>query len=147
MNAFVQFSQGTKVFNLFREYADDAGYNLDNKITNVLKRWQKPGDITDVPRASYDGTSGADFVSSRYVEDASYVRLQDVTRRLPPAERCSLGRGLSNARLFVTGSNLKLWTDYLGYDPDVNSNGVRHEYGARRGLLRLPACAARSRSA
>ncbi|GLC26014.1 SusC/RagA family TonB-linked outer membrane protein [Roseisolibacter agri] len=123
LNAFVQFSQGAKVFNLFREYSDDAGYNTDNKIANVLKRWQKPGDVTDVPRASYNGTSGADFVSSRYVEDGSYVRLQDVTFgvRLPSA---IVGRGgVSNARLFVTGSNLKLWTDYLGYDPDVNSNG------------------------
>jgi TonB-linked SusC/RagA family outer membrane protein len=123
LNAFVQFAQGQKVFNLFRQYADDAGLNPDNKITNVLNRWQKPGDVTDVPRASINGTSEGYRISSRYVEDASYVRLQDVTLgyRLP---RALTGRGgVSDARLFVTGSNLKLWTDYLGYDPDVNSNG------------------------
>lgn len=122
LNAFLQFSQGQKVFNLFREYADDAGLNPDNKITSVLKRWQKPGDITDVPRASADGTSGGYRVSSRYMEDGSYLRLQDVTLgyHLP---RALVGRGLSDARIFVTGNNLKLWTKYLGYDPDVNSNG------------------------
>ncbi|AHG89760.1 TonB-dependent outer membrane protein, SusC/RagA [Gemmatirosa kalamazoonensis] len=123
LNVFVQFSQGAKVFDLFREYSDDSGYNYDNKISNVLKRWQKPGDVTDVPRASFDGTSGAQIVSSRYVEDGSYVRLQDVTFgvRLPSALMSHTG--VSNARLYVAGSNLKLWTKYLGYDPDVNSNG------------------------
>jgi hypothetical protein len=111
------------VFNLFRQFADDGGLNdTDNKLAIVKRRWQKPGDVTDVPRASVTNSSNAYRISSRYVEDGSYVRLQDVTLgyRLP---RAVVGRGVSDARVFVTGNNLKLWSKYLGYDPDVNSNG------------------------
>lgn len=124
LNVFFQFTQGQRVFNLFRQYADDGGLNFDNKLAVVLNRWQKPGDITDQPRASTDNTSDAYRISSRYVEDASYVRLQDVTLgyRLP---RALVGRsGVQDARIFVQGNNLKVWTKYLGFDPDVNSNGA-----------------------
>jgi len=123
LNTFVEFSQGQEVFNLIRLFSDDGGYNLDNKITHVLKRWQKPGDVTDVPRASFDGASEANDVSSRFVEDGSYVRLSEITvgYALPPA--LAQRARFDNARLYVSGRNLKLWTKYLGYDPDVNSNG------------------------
>lgn len=123
LTAFLQFSQGQQVFNLFRQFSDDGGLNADNKLTTVLRSWQKPGDITDVPRASASNLSNAYRISSRYVENGSYVRLQEVTLgvRLPNA--LLRGGGLRDPRLFVTGTNLKLWTKYLGYDPDVNSNG------------------------
>ena len=52
-----------------RVFADDGGYNYDNKFTDVLRRWQKPGDITDEPRASFDGVSGAREISTRFIED------------------------------------------------------------------------------
>jgi hypothetical protein len=62
-------------------------------------------------------------VSSRYVEDGSYVRIQDVTLgyRLP-AQWGNAVR-MRNARLYVSGRNLHTFTDYSGYSPDVNSGG------------------------
>lgn len=124
LNTFLQYSIGNDVFNLFRAYSEDGGCSIwDNKMTHVLKRWQQPGDQTDVPRASVDCTSGAWQESSRWVEDGSYLRLQEVTLgfRLPNAALSRLG--MENARLYVSGQNLHLWTKYLGYDPDVNSMG------------------------
>ena len=120
--SFLQFSQGQKVFNLFRQYADDGGLNPDNKLTTVLRSWQKPGDVTDVPRASANNLSNAYRISSRYVEDGSYLRLQELTFGVRLPERFVRG-ALREPRLFATGTNLVLWTNYLGYDPDVNSNG------------------------
>jgi TonB-linked SusC/RagA family outer membrane protein len=122
LRAFLQFSQGNKVFNAIRVFADDGGYYFDNKIKDSYeKRWQKPGDNAEQPRLSYDGTSGARDISSRFVEDASYLRLQEVTLgyRLP-----RLGGRLNEARVFVSGRNLHTWTKYTGYNPDVNSNGA-----------------------
>lgn len=123
LNTFLEFSQGQEVFNLFRLFSDDAGYYFDNKVGAARNRWQKPGDITDQPRASYDGASNAYDVSSRFIEDGSYVRLGEVTLgyRLPTG---LLARtGLSDSRVYVSGRNLALWTKYTGYDPDVNSHG------------------------
>ena len=123
LRATFEFSQGADVFNMMRLFGDDGGYYFDNKFALVMDRWQKPGDITDQPRASYFGDSGAREVSSRFIEDGSYVRLQEVTigYRLP-APVTNLLR-LRNARVYIAGHNLKLWSDYSGYDPDANSNG------------------------
>jgi hypothetical protein len=123
LTAFFEFSQGASIYNGIRSFADDGGYYFDQKLKHVMRRWQQPGDITDVPRAEWYGATGAALVSSRYVEDGSYVRFQELTLgyRLPTS---IAGRGgLSEARLYVSGRNLKLWSDFLGYDPDVNSNG------------------------
>lgn len=123
LNSFLQFNQGNEIFNAIRIFADDGGYYNDNKFVDVLRRWQKPGDKTDQPRASYDGLSNARQVSDRYVEDGSYVRLQEVTLgyRLAPVwvQRVNL----SEARLYLSGINLVTWTNFSGYNPDVNSNG------------------------
>ncbi|MBK9409399.1 MAG: TonB-dependent receptor [Gemmatimonadetes bacterium] len=122
--SFVQFTQGNKVFNAIRIFADDGGYYFDNKLRDSYeKRWKKPGDIAEQPRLSYDGTSGARDVSSRFVEDGSYVRLQELTLgyRLPRSWARTFN--LDEARFFVSGRNLVTWTDYTGYNPDVNSNG------------------------
>jgi TonB-linked SusC/RagA family outer membrane protein len=123
LNTFLEFSQGAEIFNAIRIFADDGGYYYDNKLTHVLKRWRQPGDQTDVPRASFDGTSGARTVSSRFIEDGSYVRLQEVTLGYRLPSRIAAMSRVADARLFVSGRNLKTWTKYMGYDPDVNSNG------------------------
>ena len=122
LRGFLEFSHGARVFNLMRIFADDGGYHYDNKYTYALNRWQHPGDITNEPRASFDGTSDANEVSDRFIEDGSYLRIQEITLswKLP----AGLWRGLSDAKLYVSGHNLHTFTKYTGYDPDVNSNGT-----------------------
>jgi len=123
LNTFLQFSQGNDVFNMMRIFADDGACSYDNKFTDVLRRWQKPGDITDVPRMSYDCVSGADVISSRFIEDGSYLRVQEVTLGYRVPARLSSVAKLDNARIYVSGRNLATFTKYSGYNPDVNSSG------------------------
>jgi hypothetical protein len=123
LRAFFQFSQGNDVWNGMREFSDDGGCNFDNKFASVLRGWKQPGDITDVPRASWFCESGADIESSRWMEDGSYIRLQEVTLGYRLPTRVAGLANLSEARIYVTGRNLKTWTDYSGYNPDVNSFG------------------------
>jgi TonB-linked SusC/RagA family outer membrane protein len=123
LRGFLQFSQGGKVFNMMRIFTDDGGYTYDNKTTHVLARWQKPGDVTSEPRMSYDGTSGARLMSSRMVEDASFLRLGEVTLGYRLPARVTASTRLADARLFVSGRNLHTWTKYTGYNPDVSSSG------------------------
>lgn len=124
LRAFLQFSQGNKVFNMTRIFMDDGAYSYDNKSTRTLRRWQKPGDITDTPRMSYDGTSGSRLMSSRMVEDGSFVRLNEVTLGFRLPQRLVAFTGMDDARIYVSGRNLKTWTDYSGYNPDVSSAGA-----------------------
>ncbi|MGH7574413.1 MAG: SusC/RagA family TonB-linked outer membrane protein, partial [Longimicrobiales bacterium] len=123
LRAFVQFSGGHEIYNAIAIFADDGGYYYDNKFARVLDRWQQPGDITDQPRASWDGASGARVVSSRFIEDGSYLRLQHVTLGYRIPASISQRFGMSDARLYLSAQNVKTWTDYSGYSPDINSNG------------------------
>lgn len=124
LRTFLQFTQGNEIFNAIRIFSDDGGYYFDNKLRDsYVNRWQKPGDIATTPRLSYDGTSGSRDVSSRFIEDGSYVRLQEITLgyRLPRGAARLMN--MTEARAFISGRNLYTWTDYTGYNPDVNSNG------------------------
>lgn len=129
LRAALQFSGGNKIFNAMRIFADDGGYNYDNKFVDVLRRWQKPGDVTDEPRASFDGVSGARQISTRFLEDGSYTRLQEITLGFKLPTSFSRTAGLANARVYVSGHNLHTFTGYTGYNPDVNSSGSSSNVG------------------
>ena len=94
----------------------------DNNVTKILDRWQKPGDITNVPRlsasGSYNGLS-LSRASNRYIEDASYLRLKTLTLgyNINP-ERI---KGFKSARIFVQSVNLLTFTKSNVIDPEVVS--------------------------
>ena len=123
LTTFFQFSKGNDVFNAMRVFSDDGGYNYDNKFADVMDRWQQPGDKTDQPRASFDGLSDARRVSSRWLEDGSYLRLQDLTLGYQLPDQLAASAGFASARLYVRAQNLWTTTKYTGYNPEVNSNG------------------------
>ncbi|GAB3891814.1 SusC/RagA family TonB-linked outer membrane protein [Spirosoma agri] len=96
-----------------------------NNSTEVLTRWQKPGDITDVPRLVYNDqtSSGSSFPVSTNAEKGDFVRLQNASigYRLPAS---LFGKtGISSVRVYAQGSNLLLLTPYTGADPESSSNG------------------------
>lgn len=123
LTAFFQFSKGNEVFNAVKIFSLSGGYYYDNSFIEALDRWQQPGDETNEPRASFDGLSGARLVSSRFIEDGSYLRLQELTVGYQLPSRFAASMGFSNARVYVRGQNVFTSTDYSGYSPDVNSNG------------------------
>ncbi|HJP67856.1 MAG TPA: TonB-dependent receptor [Sphingomicrobium sp.] len=123
LRAALQFSGGNQIFNGIRQFSDDAGYNYDNKFAYALRRWQKPGDITDEPRASFDGTSNGVMNSSRWIEPGNYTRLQEVTVGMKVPAAITRFGGFQNARVYVSGRNLHTWTHFKGYDPDLNYAG------------------------
>ena len=124
LRAALQFSGGNQIYNGIRAFADDGGCFYDNKFVDVLRRWRNPGDITDVPRASFwFCDSGATEISSRLIEPGAYTRLQEVTLGFKAPAAFSRIGGIQNARFYVSGRNLHTWTKFSGFNPDVNSNG------------------------
>ena len=94
---------------------------FDNQTKDQLRRWQKPGDVTDVPqlRLGYGNGIGA---SSRYIEDGDYIRLKNITLAYNIPTSLLNKIKLRSARLYVTGINLATFTDYTGWDPEVNTD-------------------------
>jgi hypothetical protein len=101
-----------------------SGDWFDNQTRDQLNRWQKPGDQTMVPQARINrfGDFESPSISSRYVYDASYVRLKNLTFSYNVPTRWMNKVGMSNARVYVSGVNLLTFTDYPGWDPEVNTD-------------------------
>ncbi len=119
LTVFIQGVQGNDVFNATR-IETEAMNDFRNQSVTVLNRWKAPGQVTDIPKAIYGDVSNSD-ISSRFVEDGSYVRLKSVTLGYALPKRFLSKLGLSNAGLYVTGENLFTITDYTGYDPESSA--------------------------
>jgi TonB-linked SusC/RagA family outer membrane protein len=127
LEVFFQYQGGNEGFNSDLYTLAASGADADNQLVSQLNRWQEPGDITSVPRAvasSYDGLDQifGNFGSTRYMSDASYVRLKQVTLGYELPHSILSKIKLRRASVFVQGLNLVTWTDFDGLDPEVVGN-------------------------
>ncbi len=93
-----------------------------NQSTAVLNRWRQPGDITNIPRSSFGNTDNS-RVSTRFIEDASYLRFKAVTLGYTLPKPIVDKLNIQEIRLYATGENLFTITNYSGLDPEVNAFG------------------------
>lgn len=123
LSAVFSYSVGGKIYNYTRSMTDNDGaavnYN-QMKLKDGWKRWEKPGDIATHPIASYGNASQSSKTSSRYLENASYLRLRNLTLGYNWNPKVPF---ISNVRFYVSGENLFVVSDYSGIDPEIG-NGV-----------------------
>jgi len=93
----------------------------DNSVRDQLGSWTTTNRNTNIPEARYLITNGNQN-SSRYISDGSYLRLKNVTLSYNVPRRLISDYGFTKARLFATGVNLLTWTNYLGWDPEMNTD-------------------------
>ncbi len=122
--AFFQYATGHKIRNGMRTYSDDGGYYWDNKFADALvDYWTPDNPNASKPAPSSSGRTGYRYNSDRRLEDASHVRLQEVTLGFTLPDRLAAAVRAQQVRLYLTGRNLYTWSDYTGYAPDVHSGG------------------------
>ena len=129
LSALGQFSYGNDIYNAAGVY-QSTGFNnyLDNQTIDQLNRWQKPGDITNVPRSEFGSGNGIGN-SSRFVQDGSFFRIKNVTLGYTlPVDLVKRGY-LQSVRIYLTAQNLATFTKYTGYDPEVNTFGLGNGIG------------------
>jgi TonB-linked SusC/RagA family outer membrane protein len=124
LTIFLQGSYGNDVFNGSRLFLESL-QGGDNQLAVVTRRWQQPGDITDIPRATTDpiASSQNKRVSSRFIEDGSYLRVKNVTLGYTIGDDVLRKSMFSSVRLYVSAQNLFTFTKYTGLDPEVNYRG------------------------
>lgn len=120
LSGFLTFVQGNNIYNRGGVYMSNSFAGYDNQTTDQLRRWQKPGDITDIPRLSAYFASG-DNLSSRWLYDGSYIRLKNVILGYTLPKSATDAIHISSVRVYVAGYNLWTKTDYLS-DPEVNTD-------------------------
>ena len=123
------FKSGNKMFNYTRSFLESGGKNGVKRAmqASTLNYWKKPGDTDVLPRPkstpNADGGSNYEMQTSRFVEDASFIRLRSVTLGYSLPNSLVKNIGLTSANVYVTGNNLWLLTNYTGPDPEVTLNG------------------------
>ena len=113
-----QFSYGNEQLNLTSFFLEHGGSRGTQYISSQLDRWQNPGDVTDVPKMSA-ANYASDLRPSRFVEDASYLRLKTLSLGYTIPKDIVGKIGLSSARVYVSGQNILTFTKYSGLDPEL----------------------------
>jgi hypothetical protein len=120
LNYLLRGVQGNQVVNLNRQGMETPGDNT-NQLRNVLNYWTPGSGIQDMTGI---GIAPFNAMTSRWVEDGSFVRLQNVTLGYDLPQRIAARANASNMRVYLSGQNLKTWTKYSWYDPEASSRGT-----------------------
>jgi TonB-linked SusC/RagA family outer membrane protein len=114
LTADFSYSVGNKMYNAVRRSLESMS-NYYNQSQAVTRRWTHDGQVTDIPRAYYGDPLGNSRFSDRWIEDASYIRLNNVT--LSYEIKHTLFKLVRGGDIFITGENLFTLSKYLGLDP------------------------------
>ena len=139
LSLFFYFSVGNDVFNMNRFFQEHGGMRGTNwgLLKSQMDRWQKPGDVTDIPKASTlanaDGSSNNGFASSRFLEDGSFLRLRNVSLGYTFPKKLVAKAGIERLRIYVNATNLFTITGYSGADPEGNT-AADYTHGTVQGL-------------
>lgn len=126
LSVFLQGSYGAKIFNFLRWQLEKMDNPYHNQLRSVMDRYTASNTSGSLPRFTNTNTNNV-YMSDRYVEDGSFLRIQNLTigYRLP---REWTSKALINsARFYFTVQNLHTFSKYSGYDPEVGAfnNSIR----------------------
>ena len=126
-DAFLSFkgSYGAKNVNLLRR-ALDTPLGSYNALAYVKNSWTPTNVHTDIPAIS--GSWATSFLDGRYVESASYLKLQNASIGYTLPLRCVV----KSIHFSVSGQNLLTFTHYKGYDPELENGIDRGAYPKSR---------------
>ena len=100
--------------NKHRMYAN--GYANFNQMGEMRDHWTPYNTDTDIPRADYEDRN----LTSRFVEDGSFVRLQSINLSYNLPSDVMQDIGLNSFKIYSNIDNVFLWTKYTGFDPEVS---------------------------
>ena len=131
LSVLTTYSLGGKVLDGLYSSTMSMMYPDKNWHKNMLRRWQKPGDVTDVPRSFINDPLV--ITSDRYLIDASYFAIKNITLAYALPNNWVNKMGMTGARIFGSVDNLALWTHLDGMDPQYNfSGGTNYDYAPNR---------------
>ena len=115
------YSVGGKVLDYLYNQLMNPMYYANNFHKDVLKAWQKPGQVTDVPRVYIDDKR---LTHSGALIDASYFAIKNITLGVSVPRKYLESVKISKARVFASMDNVALFTHLQGMDPQYNFSGT-----------------------
>ncbi len=119
LSIFFQWSYGNDILNANRLFFENVNGKKDlNQFASYADRWTLENPESDIPAATK--SSSNQVVSSRVIEDGSFLRLKTVTLGYNIPTKYTQRWKIANARVYVAGQNLWTLSSYSGYDPEVS---------------------------
>lgn len=121
LSVLIQGVQGRDVLHLGKRFYTQMEGN-QNQMRTVLNRWQSESNPGDgwTPRANSLTTGQNNVVSSRWVEDASFIRINNLTLGYTLPFKLASKLSMQRARVYMSIQNLATITDYSGYNPETS---------------------------
>jgi len=127
------YSIGGKVYESLYSGTMEVQYAGNNWHKDILRRWQKPGDITDVPMVEIGGSYTA---TDKYLIDASFLAIKNITVGYTFPTRLISKASIKSCRLFFTADNVALFSRLGGMDPQQNfTGGVSYSYTPAKAMV------------
>ena len=120
LNIFFSWSYGNDVINANRLYFENGSITNTNQLKTYTNRWTPENPTSDIPRVGADIASMFVY-SSRVVEDASFLRLRNVTLGYTLPRKVLRKMHFDTMRFYVSAENLWTLTNYSGPDPEVST--------------------------
>jgi hypothetical protein len=116
------FSAGGKIYNSQFSSIMQPRLHMQEAFfaQQALRRWQKPGDITDVPRLELEPTA---LVTDRFLIDASYFAIKNITVGYTLPEKITKKIDIKSLRIFCTLDNFIMFNHLNGMDPQYSFTG------------------------
>lgn len=118
---FLQGSYGNDVMNLTKRAGTTNASLYDNQLVDALDYYSDTNTASNNPRPIADTANNNLLISDRFVEDGSYIRIQNVTLGYSLPSDVISKYSITRLRLYGTAQNLLTFTDYSGYDPEIGS--------------------------
>jgi TonB-linked SusC/RagA family outer membrane protein len=121
LSVMLYYQYGAKIYDEALSILSTDGQNpyFTNEVTDALNYWRQPGDVAPNPRRLVNNPDGGTQPSTRYLFDASYVRLQNIILSYEFPQSIIDRLHLTNCRAFIQGNNIALWTKFPGFDPGI----------------------------
>jgi TonB-linked SusC/RagA family outer membrane protein len=121
LTVFFQFNEGNKIWDENRAFAEGMN-SLFGQYATTLKRWEPTDTNTTMPRAIFGDPNGNEALNStRFLEDGSFIRLKNLILAYNIPRNVVAKAHLSSVKFFFQATNLKTWTKYSGFDPEVST--------------------------
>ncbi|HEY0066355.1 MAG TPA: SusC/RagA family TonB-linked outer membrane protein, partial [Flavisolibacter sp.] len=120
LSVFLQGSYGAKIFNFLRRSLEGMENQYYNQMTTVTDRYNSQNTDGRLPRFTQNNKNNT-AISDRWVEDGSYLRIQNVALGYNLPKDLIRRAGLNNLRVYVSGQNLYTFTKYSGFDPEIGA--------------------------
>ena len=127
LEAQLYYNFGNYVYDTWGGYYLGSGFGATfNKVSRVLDRWQKPGDVTDIPKYIYNGNKNFQSGSTFWLNQGDFVRLRNLQLGYNVPKNLLSKIKLTNAFVYVRGTNLWTWVkdDNLPFDPEQGSTSA-----------------------